>query len=351
MKLTPLLAVALALAVPASSQTNGSRAVYKARFELTWSPQTHPGAYPNGAHVSRPVGASHRVGTHLWQAGGIASPGMEAMAEAGTTGGLIQEIDAEIAAGNALQSFLGNSFDAPGARMFNVIATDEFPAVTLVTMVAPSPDWFVGVDGAMLLQDGVWVDELVVPLVVWDAGTDSGTDFTSLNDDTDPQDPITLQTGGPFEPSNPIGTLTFTRRRSTLVYGSGINPAGSMQVGGDPRLGNTITLRLDDPLAVMPTPAEAFVLVSTGAIPTFPVGRVLPGHGLAGPNADGELLVGGALRRAGAGTFTGAPIDFDIDLPTSSAFVGTALYVQGVFLDPSTGRRGLTDAAEILVGP
>jgi serine/threonine protein kinase len=39
--------------------------------------------------------------------------------------------------------------------------------VTLVSMVAPSPDWFVGVGGLPLLQDGQWVDELVVPLPAW----------------------------------------------------------------------------------------------------------------------------------------------------------------------------------------
>ncbi len=58
----------------------------------------------------------------------------------------------------------------------------DYPLVTLVSMVAPSPDWFVGVAGLDLRgTDGEFVQSLLVPLVVYDAGTDSGLRFTSSN--------------------------------------------------------------------------------------------------------------------------------------------------------------------------
>ena len=50
----------------------------------------------------------------------------------------------------------------------------DFSLVTLVSMLAPSPDWFVGMSGLNLIENGDWVAEKVVVLQPWDAGTDSG---------------------------------------------------------------------------------------------------------------------------------------------------------------------------------
>ncbi len=59
---------------------------------------------------------------------------------------------------------------------------ENYPLITLVSMVAPCPDWFVGVGGLDLLgEDGEFVQSLTVPLVVYDAGTDNGITFTSSN--------------------------------------------------------------------------------------------------------------------------------------------------------------------------
>ena len=87
-----------------------------------------------------------------------------------------------------------------------------FSKVTLVTMIAPSPDWFVGVDALELRPGGQWVNELTVSLLAWDAGTDDGTAFTSPNKNSNPKQPIALITGGPFFGNDPLGTFTFTRQ-------------------------------------------------------------------------------------------------------------------------------------------
>ena len=74
--------------------------------------------------------------------------------------------------------------DLSAVTTFDV--TKEHPAITLVTMVGPSPDWFLGCDAFPLLQNGVWIDSVTIPLVVWDAGTDGGDNFASFNEDLNP---------------------------------------------------------------------------------------------------------------------------------------------------------------------
>jgi hypothetical protein len=84
-----------------------------------------------------------------------------------------------------------------------------------VTMVAPSPDWFVGVSGFRLLENGAWVTERTVSLVPWDAGTDSGPSFTSPDQETIPRQPVSAISTPPLAVNGqaaPLGTFTFTRR-------------------------------------------------------------------------------------------------------------------------------------------
>ena len=77
-------------------------------------------------------------------------------------------------------------------------------------MVAPSPDWFVGVSGLPLLNSsGRWLRSHTVNLYPWDAGTEDGTDFSLNNADTDPKVPIhSIRGTGKFS-TEPIATLSF----------------------------------------------------------------------------------------------------------------------------------------------
>lgn len=70
--------------------------------------------------------------------------------------------------------------------MLSFTVSPSHPLLTLVSMAAPSPDWFVGVSGPALYQDGVWKDKLTVAVDVYDTGTDSGRTFTSANHVTNP---------------------------------------------------------------------------------------------------------------------------------------------------------------------
>ncbi len=187
-------------------------AVYRVVFDATWSAATHPNNFPGGAHFSSLIGAVHDDGVRFWARGETASPGIESMAETGATGRLTAEVRARIPQ-NALSVINGPALGSPAvATIPRVVVRLDYPLVTLVTMIAPSPDWFVGVSGLSLMDElGQWVDELEVILYPYDSGTDDGTSYTSVNADSSPPQPIrNIRGEAPFSDA-PIGTFTFTR--------------------------------------------------------------------------------------------------------------------------------------------
>lgn len=191
-------------------------AEYEVNFVATWSAETHPQDFPVGAHFSSLIGGTHNGSIAFWNEGEIASTGIERMAELGSKTILRNEVQAEIDAGNAGSVVEGfSSISSPGMTSTTFTIGQEFPLATVVTMIAPSPDWFVGTAGVSLFVDGHWVPEVVVALLPYDAGTDSGTSYNSPNADTQPPDPIMEITGYPFAEENQrsesLGSFTFRR--------------------------------------------------------------------------------------------------------------------------------------------
>ena len=185
-------------------------ALYRIEFEATWSDSTHPNEFPGNAHFSPLIGGVHDDSVSFWELGDTASPGMEEMAEVGRTRTLAEEIRAEMPK-RAFAVVQGSGTRSPGSTSIDtVVVNADFPLVTLVTMIAPSPDWFAGVTGQSLLdEDGEWVDELRIDLYPLDAGTDSGTTYTSPNQDTSPKEPISNLKGRyPFS-DEPVATYVF----------------------------------------------------------------------------------------------------------------------------------------------
>ncbi len=351
MRTPSCLALPLFLAAfAARADAQRSVAAYDVTFEASWTATTHPAGFPAGAHFSSLVGGTHDAGVSFWSPGAIATPGIEAMAELGATGGLQTEVVAAFATGHASSVVLGPPvFGLPGQAAAAFVVSDLHPLVTLVTMIAPSPDWFVGVHGLALLSGGAWQD-VDVPLFAYDAGTDSGTTFTSLDANTVPKAPIAAITSGGLANGTPLGTFRFRRRWSTLVYGSGVNPAGSLGVlSGQPRLGQTLTVGLADPSGTLAAGASTFLYATDAPTPFFPAGLVVPNVGLSGPGAPGELLVGGNVVEALTGaSWTGSPVSFPLPIPFQAGLVGQSFYVQGILIGPP--RIGLTEALEIKIG-
>jgi len=223
-----LALAALALAFGTHSASAQSTATYRLEFTALWSPATHPGAYPGGAHFSPLIGGTHSATGEFWEAGGLASNGMESMAESGSPTTLRNEILAAINSGTAGVVIQGPAISSPGGTTTTFTASAAFPLATVVTMVAPSPDWFIGSESINLRPGGNWAHEITIDLFGWDAGTDNGTNFNSSNSNTNPAVPITLQTSGPFFGTSPIGRFTFTRLSPGAEY---CNGDGGNQLG------------------------------------------------------------------------------------------------------------------------
>ena len=217
MFLHPLTLITLLLVSSGSIQivlAQQPSATYDIVFDATWSSTTHPDAgFPFDPHFSAPVGAIHNNLVSFWSTGNIASVGIERMAEDGLTQPLLDEINAAISSGNAFTSFLIGGIDSPDSiTISDVTVTADYPLVTLVTMIAPSPDWFTGVSGLSLLdQQGNWVTTKTVMLYPYDAGTEQGNAYSTVNPPTVPQEPIRGISGSAPFSTAPVGTLTFVR--------------------------------------------------------------------------------------------------------------------------------------------
>lgn len=128
-----------------------------------------------------------------------------------------------------------------------------------------------------------------------------------------------------------------------LPYGCDVNPAGSLVVlSGDPLLGTTYTVGVDDPSNSSPPGSLALVLVSLFADPGFPCGTQLPGFGMAG--ATGELLVNvlppdpvallGPVAWSGPGTAAAFPLP----LPDDHSLAGLTVHLQGLVAGPGSTK-------------
>jgi Spondin_N len=209
-----LLAISVVLALPALAKDSG--ATYTVSFATTWTKQTHPNpAFPDHPFFSPLIGAVHSAEVEYWRLGQLASPGIKLMAEEGGTVLLANEVKADIARGRAL-TVLGVPYttDSPETTTITFHADRQHSLVTLVTMLAPTPDWFTGVAGLNLLDDkGQWVRRKEVMLYPFDAGTQKNGRY-ALHQPPEPHPlPIYSLSGSAWFTTKPIGSFTFTRMR------------------------------------------------------------------------------------------------------------------------------------------
>ena len=219
--------------------------VYTVTFQGQWTVDATPGGVPKGAHFSRLIGALHNSGVTFLRSGEMASAGVESMAEEGGWMSLRDEVDN--AGTNALDVLMGDTdnIGPTTSKAHTLTVTAEHPRVTLLTMIAPSPDWFVGVSGLTLLDDqGDWVESVQVDLYPWDAGTEDGGEFSLSNSATSPQGVITNIRGTGKFSNERIATLTFTRQSVNP------GPTGTPTFIGEQRVGEVLrvdTSSIDDP--------------------------------------------------------------------------------------------------------
>ena len=188
---------------------------YKLTFNATWSAQTHPNEFPASAHFSGLIGMTHNGNAMLFSKGEIASDGIKNMAETGSKNPLEAEIQNFISNGTGFTLISGGGIgSSPGevSLEFDIIISHSL--VSVVSMLAPSPDWFIAVSNIDLFDNDGWVTSKTITVDIYDAGTDNGATFSSPDDPTIPRVPIFEITTPPLAVNNvvaPLGSITFTK--------------------------------------------------------------------------------------------------------------------------------------------
>ena len=191
---------------------SSSEASYSLVFQGAWTTAVTPDGVPSGAHFTRLIGAVHSDLVSFVRSGASASAGVRLVAEAGLTSTFKGEVQAAIAATTA-SNVLEAGTTTIGVEASNTLTarfSTAYPRFTLLSMVAPSPDWFVGVSGRpMLNSSGLWLRSWRVNLYPWDAGTEDGTGFSLSNPSSSPQQSISSIRGAGKFSTEPLATLSL----------------------------------------------------------------------------------------------------------------------------------------------
>ena len=142
-------------------------------------------------------------------------------------------------------------------------------------------------------------------------------------------------------------------------YGSGINPAGSLELtSGSPWIGTSFQLSVRNTAAANPSLGFAYLYLSSQPAPGFPAGLVLPGLGLGAPGSSGELLIdvlppnpfltlGPTFYPGG----TSSAAKFSLSVPANPSLAGVDVFAQGLLVTDNQGfLLGLTNAQQITLG-
>ncbi|WP_157735783.1 spondin domain-containing protein [Granulosicoccus antarcticus] len=159
---------------------------YRITIENDWGVEDFPQGFPDDAHLSLIGGATHNMAVSFWEIGEPATRGIEDMAETGMIDIFLgDEVVPAIENGTADSQFSVRNYTdpkidgVPGTTVFELQVNRAYPLVSLVTMLGPSPDWFVGVSGERLYDDTLgWLPELKINLPLMDGGTK--TDVTPV---------------------------------------------------------------------------------------------------------------------------------------------------------------------------
>lgn len=219
---TILLVLSLIVASLSWSQ---SEAIYNITVTTNWNATDHT-TVPGSAHWSNLVGATHSTPNKFMSIGNLASTGIKNVAEFGSNAAIKTEINDAINIDGDADQLLEDTagflpFGAIGTSGFtNLTVSADFPLVSLVSMVAPSPDWFIAVNSESLrtgnpaINNG-WKDDYTIDVFAYDSGTDDGLDYTSANAPSTPFVNISMVSSAPINGIR-MATITFDYQSSTL---------------------------------------------------------------------------------------------------------------------------------------
>jgi len=209
-----------------------SIANYSIVFESFWETPTGDPvngistiALPVNAHWSPLAIATHKTANSILEMGTAASAGIELIAEEGNTSTFQNEVTANT---DADKFEIGNGLNAAqGTITKSIQVNTDYPFVSLASMIAPSPDWFIAINSENLRSgnnavNNGWRASFTVDVFPYDAGTEDGNGYSGSNLASNPLGVITsLSNVAPFDGVNTnmshrIGTVTFNYIDSTL---------------------------------------------------------------------------------------------------------------------------------------
>lgn len=167
-------------------------ALSDARYTVTITAQWKAPEFtvPAGAHYTTFIGMVHNNAASLWKEGTKASYGMEVLAETGGGGPILAEIDSTIKSRNGLSLLLFVAPPVYSSSNVNFYCNSDYSRVSFASMLGPTPDWFVGINGLNLFADNKWIQDTTINLYAFDAGTEGGDMFGYNNPATVPQQNI-----------------------------------------------------------------------------------------------------------------------------------------------------------------
>lgn len=145
---------------------------------------------PAGAHFTLLAGAVHNKNASLWMENALASRSLQYVAENGFSAPLLKDVDTLIQLKKALVSIAVAAPLPAGKTTFTFSANTDYPVLSFASMLAPSPDWFTGVNNLPLYRNASWTKDTTVQLYAYDAGTKDGDVFSYYQPPTSPQQTI-----------------------------------------------------------------------------------------------------------------------------------------------------------------
>ena len=205
-----LLFIAIILGTQPELVRAQTTATYDVTFTGNWNTQSTPGGVVGGAHFTTLIGAVHNSDVTFWAVGEMATAGVERVAELGITDRFETEIR-NTAGGTVKSTVRASGTGAMGSNTLEVEFSRTHPLLTLLSMIGPSPDWFVGVSGLSMLDGSdAWRSSHTVDLFPYDAGTEDGEGFSLGNQETNPRGTITSLRGQGKFSDTPMARLSFT---------------------------------------------------------------------------------------------------------------------------------------------
>jgi hypothetical protein len=189
---------ASAAAAQAGASMDPASVEYTVIFKSRWTKANHPYEYPapgivTGPHFSGIIGAAHNESFAIFSEGTLPTLGLEKLSEEGKHTPLDEEIRAAIAAGQALTLFESGPLRELSDSLITTVRVDaSYPLVSLVAMIAPSPDWFTGVSKTNLMENEQWITSRTLELNAWDSGGDDGATYKAPDKDNSAKKATTL---------------------------------------------------------------------------------------------------------------------------------------------------------------